>query len=178
MHMDSFRKLLSYVTQRLRSISGLYQNWFFMPLLITVLISLGSCDKGNEDIYYPRSEDTYVITFTGDCEDFSGEISATTYSRNCILNTASFTEQNQKSFSDRDFTKTYELSLVAINNGQSKTVKIHCCALCISDKEKRMVCNIHKLTYGGDLIVKEYEFNSFPPGFHTTSENYSFNIDL
>lgn len=86
-------------------------------ILICVWILILSSCSDEEPNTYPRTEETYVITFTGDSDKFKGVITASTISEDCLLSSSSFKNQSYNSFSDSQFKEMYELKLSSIDNG-------------------------------------------------------------
>lgn len=148
-------------------------------ILICVWILILSSCSDEEPNTYPRTEETYVITFTGDRDKFKGVITASTISEDCLLSSSSFKNQSYNSFSDSQFKEMYELKLSSIDNGKSKTVLIHCSALCFSDEKLSMECTIYKLATDGTVLIKDdMKFQSYPKGSHPSSDMYSYTIEL
>lgn len=142
------------------------------------ILLLSSCNN-EEPNTYPIAEDTYVITFTGDCDKFKGIITASTTSEGCLLSSSSFKDQSYNSFSDSQFKDTYELKLSYPDNGKHKTVLIHCSALCFSDERLSMECVIYKLATDGTVLIKDdMKFQSYLKSSHPSSDMYSYTIEL
>ncbi len=142
------------------------------------MILISSCSREEEPNTYPRTEDTYIITFAGDRDKFKGVLQASTISEICLLSSSSFENKSYNQFSDSKFEEVYELKLQSIDVGQPKTVLIHCAALCFSDDNLSMECVIYKLAYDGFVAIKDKVFSSYPKGSHPSSDEYSFTIEL
>lgn len=142
------------------------------------ILILSSCSN-EEPNTYSLTEETYVITFTGDCDKFKGIITASTVSGGCLLSSSSFKNQSYNSFSDSQFKDVYELKLSSLDNGKHKTVLIHCSALCLSEEKLSMECAIYKLATDGTVLIKDdMKFQSYPKSSHPSSDMYSYTIEL
>lgn len=109
------------------------------------------------------TEISYIISFTGDTNDFIGRISANTISMNSFLESESFQDKGNNQFSDNKFDKEYELTLKTLNeNGDdNKVVNFAITALCISDgPTKRLYGKIVKKNRSNILGIEEFQINS------------------
>ncbi len=150
---------------------------FFLSIIFFATF-LFSCSDKDEPVVITPTEDTYVVTFTGDCEKFKGLFSVSTMDSNCYLQSSSFENSNSKILSDSQFNDIYEFTLFNFGKNANNYVKLHCSALCISDDNYSMKCNIYAMKIDGNVLIYEKEFTSFKPGNTSTSQEYTFTLEI
>jgi hypothetical protein len=141
-------------------------------------ILLSSCSDKDEPEGPTPTEDTYVVTFTGDCDKFKGLFSVSTTESNCFFKSSSFENSNSKILSDSQFKDVYEFTLFSFGKNANNYVKLHCSALCFSDDYYSMKCNIYAMKIDGNVLIYEKEFTSFKPGNTPTSQEYTFTLEI
>lgn len=151
----------------------------FYLIIICFPTLIASCgDKDDPDSMVVPTEDVYVITFTGDCDKFKGEISVSVKSSNCHLVSSSFESYNHMMCSDPHFKEKYDLKLYNYDKSTEASVEIHCSALIISQQNYSMKCNIYRMKMDGTTLKYEKEFVSYNPDYHPASQEYTFTIKL
>ena len=146
-------------------------NYFIVCFVVLIV----SCSEKDEPVAIAPIEDTYVITFTGDCNKFKGSVSVSTSDSNCYLNSSSFEDQSSNLLSDSQFKEVYDFTSSHYDKGMDHQVKINCSALCISEYDYSMKCNIYVMKMNGDTLMFEKEFVSYRPGANPkpTSQEYT-----
>lgn len=150
---------------------------FFLSIIFFAIL-LSSCSDKDEPAIITPTEDTYIVTFTGDCEKFKGLFSVSTMGSNCYLQSSSFENSNSKILSDSQFNDAYEFTLFNFGKNANNYVKLHCSALCFSDDDYSMKCNIYAMKINGNVLMYEKEFTSFKPGNTPTSQEYTFTLEI
>lgn len=172
------------ISKMLRTESTTYRDGHSMAAIlcwIATILSLCLCSTScsqDEPPSYSISVDTYVVTFSGDRNEFKGLISVSTTSTGCYLSSSSFNDSTKNSFSDSKFNESYELTLKSYNNSHPK-VKIQCTALCFSEENMEMTINVYKMSSDGDILLYEgFTFKSFQKGSKPSYDDYSYKIEL
>lgn len=157
-----------------------YMNKWILSFLSTIFFAIffSSCSDKEEPVVTTFTEDTYVVTFTGDCEKFKGIFSVSTTGSNCSLQSSSFENSSSKMLSDSQFNDVYEFTLFNFRKNTTNHIKLHCSALSFSDNDYSMKCNIYVMKMDGNVLIYEKEFTSFKPGNTPASQEYTFTLEI
>ena len=136
-----------------------------------------SCSE-EEPYNYTISIDTYVVTFSGNRNEFKGLVSVSTISERSSLKSNSFDNYSKNLLSDTKFKESYEFT-VKYNNHHPPKIKIQSTALCFSVENQKVKMDIYKMSSDGDVLIhKEFTFKSFPKGSTPPYKDYSYEVEL